>query len=34
MLPAIDQAIAGQMTPAQGEEVKPTPPIMPVMGGR
>jgi len=32
MIPAIKQAIAGEMTPKQAEEVKPTQPVVPALG--
>ncbi len=32
MIPALKQAIAGQMTPEQPEEVKPEQPVVPALG--
>jgi len=33
MIPAIKQAIAGEMTPEQPEEIKPEQPVVPALGG-
>ena len=33
MLPALKQAMAGQMTPGQGEEIKPAQPLLPALQG-